>query len=115
MCCPRAGTRPPASRASTTQGTKVRKGRLGRYATCPLLCASGYVPSGDGLFRCELGEWSVQECVAARDYQPEVPVFRLSHRSRLDYGWRVDRVRFYAGQSEARRAVRRCALRPLRH
>merc|ERR1719460_3251342 len=65
-------------------------------AKCALLCASGFVPSGDGYFTCSLGKWSTQECVAAKDYSPEVPVYRLTHRSRLDYGWRIRQLFVYS-------------------
>merc|ERR1719316_1871522 len=65
-------------------------------ARCALLCASGFVPSGDGYFTCSLGKWSTQECVAAKDYSPEVPVYRLTHRSRLDYGWRIRQLYVYS-------------------
>jgi hypothetical protein len=58
-------------------------------ATCPLKCASGFVPSGKEYFTCSLGKWSDESCVAARAYSPEEPYFRLTHRSRLDYGWRI--------------------------
>jgi hypothetical protein len=65
-------------------------------AQCPLKCASGFVPSGNEFFTCSLGKWSEESCVAARAYSPEKPYFRLTHRSRLDYGWRIRQLFVYS-------------------
>merc|ERR1719161_3035682 len=65
-------------------------------AQCPLKCASGFVPSGNEYFTCSLGKWSEESCVAARAYSPEKPYFRLTHRSRLDYGWRIRQLFVYS-------------------
>jgi hypothetical protein len=65
-------------------------------AQCPLKCASGFVPSGNEYFTCSLGKWSDEQCVAARAYSPEKPYYRLTHRSRLDYGWRIRQLFVYS-------------------
>merc|ERR1719487_1352195 len=65
-------------------------------AQCPLKCASGFVPSGNEFFTCSLGKWSDEQCVAARAYSPEKPYYRLTHRSRLDYGWRIRQLFVYS-------------------
>merc|ERR1719247_2725152 len=70
-------------------------------AICPVTCALGYKPfggEGSGV-TCKLGQWTylggtnfAGVCVKPPDYDPEVQFFRLSHRSRLDYGWRIRKI-----------------------
>merc|ERR1719171_2645947 len=71
-------------------------------AICPVTCAPTYMPAGgegSGLI-CQLGQWRAPDgvgglssvCVQPPDYEAETQLFRLSHRSRLDYGWRIRKV-----------------------
>jgi hypothetical protein len=68
-------------------------------ATCLPTCASGYTAANGGLV-CSKGKWRAPDggldfssvCTRPADYEPEVQLFRLSHRSRLDYGWRIRSV-----------------------
>jgi hypothetical protein len=71
-------------------------------AICPVTCAPTYMPAGgegSGLI-CQLGKWRAPDgvgglssvCVQPPDYEAETQLFRLSHRSRLDYGWRIRKV-----------------------
>lgn len=62
-------------------------------ATCVFTCEPGYVKSGD--FQCNQGAWSAETCSEPDDYEPELMHFRLSHRSRLDYGCRIRQVNLY--------------------
>jgi hypothetical protein len=71
-------------------------------AVCPVICANSYKPfGGDGSgVTCKLGKWTAPDgstnfnsiCVKPPDYDPETQFFRLSHRSRLDYGWRIRKI-----------------------
>jgi hypothetical protein len=69
--------------------------------TCPLVCALGF--SAVSPLKCELGQWTyegqnedVEACQADKSYEPETQLFRLTHRSRLDYGWRIRGMFFYS-------------------
>merc|ERR1719478_2104939 len=64
-------------------------------ATCPLICKDGFYPTGD--FVCRLGAWSTSvACQRTAVYEAEVPLYRLTHRSRLDYGWRIRQIYLYS-------------------
>jgi len=59
-------------------------------AECNLICKATYVPSG--VMTCSLGSWSTVTCDKVPGYDAETQFFRLSHRSRLDYGWRIRKI-----------------------
>jgi hypothetical protein len=80
-----------SSPASGTECADVDKG-----ATCTLVCAEGFEPSA--VMTCSMGQWSAATCVSTDGYAadgPEIQFFRLSHRSRLDYGWRIRKIMAY--------------------
>jgi hypothetical protein len=66
-------------------------------ATCTLTCKPGYVKSGD--FMCSKGVWSAETCSEPEKYVAEEQLFRLSHRSRLDYGWKIRQVNVYSDEA----------------
>jgi hypothetical protein len=59
-------------------------------AECTVTCMATYVPSG--VMTCALGKWSTVTCDKVPGYEAETQLFRLSHRSRLDYGWRIRKI-----------------------
>jgi hypothetical protein len=59
-------------------------------AECTLICKATYVPSGP--LTCSMGSWSTVTCDKVKGYEAETQFFRLSHRSRLDYGWRIRKI-----------------------
>merc|ERR1719238_1475874 len=59
-------------------------------ATCAVICMATYVPSG--VMTCTQGKWSTVTCNKVPGYEAETQFFRLSHRSRLDYGWRIRKI-----------------------
>jgi hypothetical protein len=75
-------------------------------AICPVICALSYMPAGgegSGLI-CSKGQWRAPDmslnfggvCIQPPGYSAETQFFRLSHRSRLDYGWRIRGIRAYS-------------------
>jgi hypothetical protein len=59
-------------------------------AECALICMPGYEPSS--AMTCRFGAWSTVTCDPIPGYVAEKQFFRLSHRSRLDYGWRIRKI-----------------------
>jgi hypothetical protein len=69
-------------------------------SVCTTLCMPNYVRTGDLV--CKMGVWEPVAGTldglceyAFADYPPETQFFRLSSRSRLDYGWRIRQVRAF--------------------
>jgi hypothetical protein len=59
-------------------------------ATCNVVCDQPNIPMG--ALKCSLGKWTDGGCMAVPGYEAETQLFRLSHRSRLDYGWRIRKI-----------------------
>ena len=83
----------PATPPLTANMAPVTCPILDSGATCTLTCKPGYVKSGD--FVCSKGVWSAETCSEPEKYVAEEQLFRLSHRSRLDYGWKIRQARCY--------------------
>jgi len=66
--------------------------------TCGLVCKKSFIKAGD--FTCSKGQWTTPgdgaACAEPEDYTPETQLFTLSHRSRLDYGWRIRQVNVFS-------------------
>lgn len=58
--------------------------------TCTPKCASGYVSAGE--LTCVEGMWTGVACDQQVMYHAEDVFFRLQHRSRMDYGWRIQGI-----------------------
>jgi hypothetical protein len=93
---------PPSNIANADARTNAVCPSREAGAECPLVCKDGFSKTGD--FVCRLGQWSTDvQCQRNSIYEAEVPLYRLTHWSRLDYGWRIRQVFLYSDAECTRR------------